>query len=848
MKKIIRIWTQRAALLLACSLLALLSAKAQFAGGTGSLASPYIITTPEQLDKVRDNLAAFYKLGQDIDLTGYLTSGGAGYTKWGTSGWDPIGKGPAGSATNAFRGGFDGDGYKITGLWIDRPSETLVGLFGHAVNATIENLGVELAPALAGITGSSNVGALVGRIAAQSGGRIYINNCYVIGTVYGTGSSGNIGGLVGALSINTSCTGVIENCYTAGSVSSSNNNAGGLVGYRFTGGISTIQNCYSTSDVKGYNFIGGLIGHQQTGSGTLTGAPNPSNAECYIKNCYTTGKITANQFAGGILGRQHNYDNGSKTDISYCFTTGDITGNSNSGGIVGTQTLAFPLSNTLADNFRYELATINSNPVNQAGPDHGRALRHGDNSATADDFMTKETYSTATTRYLASAWLFGTGNPWQWVDSEKYPMLNLTGEVYPFPFYAITYILNGGDPLPSGTRASYDPRYNTPYTLPTPTKTGYVFADWYDNAGFTGSPITAIISTDKGHKTFYAKWNQAPGITGPTTMTQTVGYAATFTSAYTVTGSPAPVVTISGNAAITWNNTMQRLDIAAGLAVGNYPVVLTASNGIAPDATITFTLMVIPPSTFTVVYDANGGSGTQTDPKNPYPTGSLVTILGFGSITYYPYAFTGWNTKADGSGISYRAGETFIIRSNTTLYAQWDENPNNFIRFRRLITVAPTINGSVICNQLFAATRDTVALTILPAPGYVLDEITLHCAYDESITFPLFMRDGDICTFLMRPYEVIIRATFKLDDKTGIWNVAQEKSLKAYVANGMLYVSGLAEGATLKVYNITGTLIYTTSPNPSERGEQFSPLGGVSLPGRGIYIVTDDKTAIRVVN
>jgi hypothetical protein len=87
----------------------------------------------------------------------------------------------------------------------------------------------------------------------------------------------------------------------------------------------------------------------------------------------------------------------------------------------------------------------------------------------------------------------------------------------------------------------------------------------------------------------------AVSITGPTAMTLTEDYEATSTGIYTITGNPAPTVTItSGNASITWDNANKRLNIAAGLAEGTYPVVLKASNGVNPDATLTFTLTVTP--------------------------------------------------------------------------------------------------------------------------------------------------------------------------------------------------------------------------------------------------------------
>ena len=85
----------------------------------------------------------------------------------------------------------------------------------------------------------------------------------------------------------------------------------------------------------------------------------------------------------------------------------------------------------------------------------------------------------------------------------------------------------------------------------------------------------------------------ANSITGPTNMSLNAGYAATSTDSYTITGEPAPTVTkVSGDAKISWNNTSKKLDIAAGLAAGTYPVTLKASNGVAPDVTLTFTLTV----------------------------------------------------------------------------------------------------------------------------------------------------------------------------------------------------------------------------------------------------------------
>lgn len=51
-----------------------------------------------------------------------------------------------------------------------------------------------------------------------------------------------------------------------------------------------------------------------------------------------------------------------------------------------------------------------------------------------------------------------------------------------------------------------DYTYGTAVTLPVPTKKGYKFEGWYDNAEFTGVAVTEIFAAATGDKTYYAKW------------------------------------------------------------------------------------------------------------------------------------------------------------------------------------------------------------------------------------------------------------------------------------------------------------------------------------------------------
>lgn len=79
-------------------------------------------------------------------------------------------------------------------------------------------------------------------------------------------------------------------------------------------------------------------------------------------------------------------------------------------------------------------------------------------------------------------------------------------------------------------------------------------------------------------------------------------------------------------------------------------------------------------SPYQVFYDANGGSGSQTDSDNPYFADETVTVLDEGTMEREGYLFDGWNTEADGSGTAYEADDTFTMpQADVTLYAQWLE-------------------------------------------------------------------------------------------------------------------------------------------------------------------------------
>lgn len=79
-----------------------------------------------------------------------------------------------------------------------------------------------------------------------------------------------------------------------------------------------------------------------------------------------------------------------------------------------------------------------------------------------------------------------------------------------------------------------------------------------------------------------------------------------------------------------------------------------------------------------ISYEPNGGTGTM-NPVWLYP-GVTSTDISSNGFTRTGYSFTGWNTKADGSGTSYYEGQHVEgITSNLTLYAQWEMKTNRIV-------------------------------------------------------------------------------------------------------------------------------------------------------------------------
>ena len=833
----------RGIFLLFALLLTSVTMQAQFSGsGSGTASAPYEIATPVHLNEVRNNMLVHYKLVNDIDLTPYLAFGGAGHNSG--AGWLPIG-----DNSTPFSGSFDGGGFTISGLWIDRNSTDYVGLFGCTSSATIKDLGIVINGAIIGqtyvgglagtqsygvqgnttfincftegnVTATGSVaGGLVG-MAIAFGGNCSISNCYTTGGVI-TSSNGMVGGLVGSQIAENSGNILIENCYSTNDIIELNNfAAGGLVGLQATNnGTAKIINCYTTGNVQGLRRVGGIVGYQ-----SLTSSGNN-----FIENCYSTSEVTGDSSIGGIVGRQDATGTTGSNNVSNCFSVNNINPVVliESGIIVGHETNNMAgASNNFNNNFRFKDVTINSSFIPLSDT---RSTLNGMNGLNTSEvqFMTQQTY-------LNNSWTFN-ATAWQWDNNEKYPMLGFGPEAYPFPFYAITYNLDGGV-LPSSPTPeySYVPS-NLPYTLPLLTKTQYNFDGWFDSSN---TLVTNIPSGTTGHQEFWAQWTKyifdiivIPSSYGSVTINKSLAQAGetiTITAApydgceiisFTVyqTGNPSVVVTNSPVSSfimpaydVTVNVTFQRIPIVPSITG---PTEMTLLRGYKTTSTDTYKIGGDSPVKITKT------SGDALITWNDI-TKCFDIIEGL-PVGVYP-------VQLRASNIHKSITFTFTLTVEVPLY--YLDLSQSFVGG----TVTTQTNNP---NPYLAEEGDKVTLIVTPDKDYELSEIVVYKLDDKLNVVVPVSGNGNTFTFIMPAHHVTIVAVFK-STRTGIEDI--HNSMKVYVENGTLYLSEIMVGEVFHVYSITGALIY--------QGITTGSKMEIILPSRGIYIITCGGKTMKIVN
>ena len=289
--------------------------------------------------------------------------------------------------------------------------------------------------------------------------------------------------------------------------------------------------------------------------------------------------------------------------------------------------------------------------------------------------------------------------------------------------YTVTFDANGGSEAnPKTISGDYGTKLGF---LPTTSRTGYTLKGWY-TATSGGTKITAETKIS-GNTTYYAQWDpNTIKITlnknGGSGGTSAFWYKYGISKFYSNQECTTQITAITRPSRDGYNYVSYTGDGTCGGNVGEryvaYDSVEFASDlatDIYKDATLTANWSA---RTFTITYDANGGSGAPSSQNWTYAQSGGIT-LSTTKPTLSGNTFVGWTDVQGGKTAKYSSGETISSTtwaSNVKLYAVYSTNQYNLYVYPR----GGSWNGSSSSKITVPGDYgDNISIPVPTRPGYI---------------------------------------------------------------------------------------------------------------------------------
>lgn len=407
----------------------------------------------------------------------------------------------------------------------------------------------------------------------------------------------------------------------------------------------------------------------------------------------------------------------------------------------------------------------------------------------------------------------------------------------------INYNPNGGSGAPSNTYF-YGSTENIVLSSTIPTRAGYTFLGWSTSGAATTATYSAgqNIGTRTSSLALFAVWR---------------------VNSYTVScqdrvGSASGTLLGTKTASYTYGSSVSGASFGSNTS---YDAYYTGYHYTGSSSTITVdgnetVYRYFAPNTWTVSYNANGGSGAPSSQTKTYgvnltlsstrPTranssaGSYTVTYNANGGTVSPssasaarttsYTFSSWNTAANGSGTSYSSGGTYSANSAATLYAQWSSTTTT----ASVTLPTPTRTGYTFKGWATSSSASTgVTGNYTPTK-----DITLYATWElKSYTLSISRGNGTTITVKRNGTSLSNGATIYHFDVLSISISANTGyTIKTHTVNNTTWDSGnyTVEGNVSVVS--TATLIsYTLSLSYSSNGVSISvnrtssPIGSGSI-------------------
>jgi uncharacterized repeat protein (TIGR02543 family) len=278
--------------------------------------------------------------------------------------------------------------------------------------------------------------------------------------------------------------------------------------------------------------------------------------------------------------------------------------------------------------------------------------------------------------------------------------------------FVVTFDKNGGDTEADPQSKVVTPPATTIDELPTvPTWDGYTFTGWNTEADGSGTAFTAATEVTE-NITVYAQWQEVPEGSFTVTFDKNGGDTEADPQSKVVI-PPATTIDELPTAPTRDGYTFEGWNTEANGSGDAF----TAATEVTEDITVYAQWLVVPPGSFVVTFDKNGGD-TEADPLSKVVTPPATTIDALPTApTRDGYTFNGWNTEANGSGTAFTAATT--VTATITVYAQW-----TLVAVETTYTIELDITGngegdSVTVSPESGKAGDTITINYTLAGGYL---------------------------------------------------------------------------------------------------------------------------------
>ena len=230
--------------------------------------------------------------------------------------------------------------------------------------------------------------------------------------------------------------------------------------------------------------------------------------------------------------------------------------------------------------------------------------------------------------------------------------------------YTVRYDANGG----TGAPASQTKTYGVPLTLSAvkPTRAGYEFLGWATSRNATTSEYAlGERYTDEAGVTLYAVWRYIP-------KTYEVRYDANGGGNAPASQTKTEDVTLILTSTIPtrYGYTFKGWAMSSSATTATYQ---SGGNYTANESVTLYAVWEI--NTYTVSFDANGGTNAPNSQKKTHGQNLILTVA---IPTRTNHVFLGWATDSSAKSVAYAPGATYTAEEDVTLYAVWQERNYDF--------------------------------------------------------------------------------------------------------------------------------------------------------------------------